>query len=194
MDINSASFTKIFPNARKCFNLSDKFSIPKPLFEYATFATTLSFYPEGNDKIDEVIDTRGSNCPINATEAAKISLFGEFLDGPEKLQIITNQMLASLSRSSKWKLYSAERKGSLKSACRPDYMAVAEIKNKSIEIRYLKTGRPNSSLDKQLRDYNKLNRLAKDSINETWWPKIIVSSQTSTPTADSPSQPSTPTV
>ncbi|CAG8770585.1 6012_t:CDS:2, partial [Gigaspora rosea] len=144
--------------------------------------------------------------------------FGEFLDGPEKLQIITNQMLASLSwvwRSPKWKSYGNskkpiinegsyvceilaplvnivmsdlpvntniwgiwrtnehERKGSLKSAHRPDYMVVAEIKNKSIEIGYLETGRPNSSLDKQLRDHNKLNRLAKDSITKHGWPKMI---------------------
>lgn len=131
----------------------------------------------------------------NASIFSGNARFDEFLDGPEKLQIITNQMLASLSwiwRSSKWKSYgnskqpiinegsyvcevlaplvntvmsdlpvstniwgiwgeqaslaSAERKGSLKSARRPD----CRCWNKSIEIGYLEPGRPNSSLNKQL--------------------------------------------
>ncbi|CAG8516793.1 9968_t:CDS:2 [Racocetra fulgida] len=46
-------------------------------------------------------------------------------------------------------------------------MVVADIKNKSIEIGYLETDRSNSPLKKQLSNYNKLNRLAKDSIDET---------------------------
>ncbi|CAG8820889.1 28515_t:CDS:2, partial [Gigaspora margarita] len=150
LDISSAPFTKISPNARKCFNaVSDKVSIPEN--------KTLKIICENFVRKEKEFFLE--NDPIFSGNAR----FGEFLDDPEKLQIITNQMLASLSwiwRSSKWK-----------SARRPDYMVVAEIKNKSIEIGYLETGRPNSSLNKQLRDHNKLNRLAKDSIDETWLAK-----------------------
>lgn len=142
--------------------------------------------------------------------------FGEFLDNPEKLKGLTNQLLEVLGRvwrSLKWKAYasatgtdinegsyvcevlspliniimsdlpvdidiwgvwddqassaSAERKGSRKRARRPNYMVIAQINNKKVEFSYLKTGRPNSSYDKQLRNHKKLCRLAKDSIDET---------------------------
>ncbi|CAJ0768916.1 2005_t:CDS:2, partial [Entrophospora sp. SA101] len=47
---------------------------------------------------------------------------------------------------------SAERKKSSKCAKRPDYMVIIQVKSKKIEIGYLETGRPDSSLDKQIRD------------------------------------------
>ncbi|RIB04791.1 hypothetical protein C2G38_2221399 [Gigaspora rosea] len=62
---------------------------------------------------------------------------------------------------------SAQRKGSYKSARQPNFMVIAQINNKEIEVGYLETGRPNSSSDKQLQDHKKLNRLAKDAIDTT---------------------------
>ncbi|CAG8817462.1 25030_t:CDS:2, partial [Gigaspora margarita] len=61
-------------------------------------------------------------------------------------------------------LASALRKGSLKIARRPDYMTFAKLgTNTGFEIVYLETGRPNSTLAKQLCDHKKLwkiNRLS----------------------------------
>ncbi|CAG8726024.1 16455_t:CDS:2, partial [Gigaspora rosea] len=140
--------------------------------------------------------------------------YSTFLDDPEKLKKITNEMLLVLRRvweSPKWKAYieteavvnersyvcevisplniivsdlpdntdiwgiwaeqassaSAQRKGSYKSARQPNFMVIAQINNKEIEVGYLETGRPNSSSDKQLQDHKKLNRLAKDAIDTT---------------------------
>ncbi|PKY34846.1 hypothetical protein RhiirB3_420947, partial [Rhizophagus irregularis] len=63
---------------------------------------------------------------------------------------------------------SAIRKGSRKIARRADYMMVVQLgKNAELEIVYLKTGRPNSSQDKRVRDHKKLIRFSKDSINTT---------------------------
>ncbi|PKY33355.1 hypothetical protein RhiirB3_420502, partial [Rhizophagus irregularis] len=63
---------------------------------------------------------------------------------------------------------SAIRKGSRKIARRADYMMVVQLgKNAELEIVYLKTGRPNSSQDKRVRDHKKLIRFSKDSIDTT---------------------------
>ncbi|RIA99805.1 hypothetical protein C2G38_2237688 [Gigaspora rosea] len=45
---------------------------------------------------------------------------------------------------------STQWKGSYKSARRPNFMVIAQVNNKEIEVGYLETGRPNSSSDKQL--------------------------------------------
>ncbi|CAG8721920.1 17060_t:CDS:2 [Dentiscutata erythropus] len=112
------------------------------------------------------------------------AVFGEFLDKPEKLQELTNQMLRVLSQvysSPKWKATkpsninegsgekassaSAVRKGSCQRARRPDYMVITKVNSKEVEIGYLETGRPKSSSDKQIQDHKKLNRFCKDSID-----------------------------
>ncbi|CAG8549576.1 6394_t:CDS:2, partial [Racocetra fulgida] len=101
------------------------------------------------------------------------AIFGKFLDEPEKLRELTNQILIVLNQvwsSPKWKASSsasAERKGSYQRARCPDYMVVAQVSNIEVEIGYLETGCPKSSLDKQIRDHKKLNRLGKDSIDVT---------------------------
>ncbi|CAG8697877.1 3227_t:CDS:2 [Dentiscutata erythropus] len=65
-------------------------------------------------------------------------------------------------------LASTIRKGSRKFARKPDYMAVVQLKKGAeLEIVYLETGRPNSSQDKRQRDYKKLIRFSKDSIDTT---------------------------
>ncbi|CAJ0755429.1 19542_t:CDS:2 [Entrophospora sp. SA101] len=60
---------------------------------------------------------------------------------------------------------SAKRKGSSRSARRPDFSVIVGIKGNNIEIGYLETGRPDSTTEKQWRDHKKLNRLSKDSID-----------------------------
>ncbi|CAG8590946.1 8103_t:CDS:2 [Racocetra fulgida] len=63
---------------------------------------------------------------------------------------------------------SAVRKGSQKIARRPDYMLLTHLgKNAKLEISYLETGRPNSTLIKRVRDHKKLARFSKDSIDTT---------------------------
>ena len=63
---------------------------------------------------------------------------------------------------------SAIRKGFCKIARRADYMMVVQLGKKAeLEIVYLKTGRPNSSQDKQVHDHKKLIRFSKDSIDTT---------------------------
>ncbi|CAG8504131.1 5885_t:CDS:2, partial [Racocetra fulgida] len=108
---------------------------------------------------------------LKSPQVYKDASFDEFLDEPEKLHELTNQMLKVLSQvwsSPKWKvcIASAERKESGKQAKRPDYMVIAQVSAKEVEIRYLEMGRPKSSSKKQKQDYKKLNRFGKDLINE----------------------------
>src|ERR1043165_7071079 len=63
---------------------------------------------------------------------------------------------------------SAVRKGSRKFAQKPDYMTIVQLGTSiELEIVYLETGKPNSSQDKRQRDYKKLVRFSKDSIDTT---------------------------
>ncbi|CAG8790562.1 23253_t:CDS:2, partial [Gigaspora rosea] len=71
-------------------------------------------------------------------------------------------------RGEEGSLASAVRKGSQKIARRPDYMLLTHLgKNAKLEISYLETGRPNSTLIKRVRDHKKLARFSKDSIDTT---------------------------
>ncbi|CAG8559672.1 10779_t:CDS:2, partial [Scutellospora calospora] len=65
-------------------------------------------------------------------------------------------------------LASATRKGSRKIARRPDYMLLTYLgKNAELEISYLETGRPDSTLIKRAQDHKKLARFSKDSVDTT---------------------------
>ncbi|CAG8554218.1 1210_t:CDS:2 [Racocetra fulgida] len=116
------------------------------------------------------------------------AIFGKFLDEPEKLRELTNQILTVLNQvwsSPKWKTCKESQlslinegsyvsevlsplinvimsdlpvdsdvwgiwKGLYQRARHPDYMVVAQVSNVEVEIGYLETGRPKSSLDKQI--------------------------------------------
>ncbi|CAG8638495.1 6384_t:CDS:2 [Racocetra fulgida] len=85
---------------------------------------------------------------IQKEKEKRDAIFSKFLDKPEKLQELTNQMLRVLTKC-------------------PNYMVIAQINNKEVEIGYLETGCPKSSLNKQIQDHKKLNRFGKDSIDAT---------------------------
>ncbi|KAF0419077.1 hypothetical protein F8M41_007197 [Gigaspora margarita] len=107
------------------------------------------------------VENEANNSSVNL-DALSGAEFGEWLDRPEKLQQLTAQM------GEEGSLASALRKGSLKIARRPDYMTFAKLgTNTGFEIFYLETGRPNSTLAKQLCDHKKLVCMSKDSIDTT---------------------------
>ncbi|CAG8577286.1 16508_t:CDS:2, partial [Racocetra fulgida] len=64
---------------------------------------------------------------LNPPQILNDTIFGKFLDKPEKLQELTNQMLRVLTK-------------------RPDYMVIAQINNKEVEIGYLETGQVMSTI------------------------------------------------
>ncbi|CAG8630075.1 15133_t:CDS:2, partial [Racocetra fulgida] len=68
---------------------------------------------------------------LKSPQIYKDVLFSKFLDEPEKLHELTNQMLKVLT--------SAERKESGKQAKCLNYMVIAQIGTKEVEIGYLET-------------------------------------------------------
>ncbi|CAJ0838917.1 3726_t:CDS:2 [Entrophospora sp. SA101] len=69
--------------------------------------------------------------------------FGQWIERPEKLKIITKQLLEAL----------------------PDLMLIAFVNGQRVDILNLETGRPDSSKRKQEQDRLKLVRLAKNSMD-----------------------------
>ncbi|CAG8763236.1 28786_t:CDS:2, partial [Dentiscutata erythropus] len=98
---------------------------------------------------------------LNLSQNFSNAVFGEFLDKPEKLQELTNQMLRRKKASSA----SAVRKRFWQQARHSDYMVITKVNGKKVEIGYLETGYLKSSSNKQIQDYKKLNRFGKDSID-----------------------------
>ncbi|CAG8631527.1 7966_t:CDS:2 [Diversispora eburnea] len=88
------------------------------------------------------------------------------------INIVMNDLPGDPSARGIWgeqgSLASATRKGSRKIARRPDYMLLTHLGKKAeLEIFYLETGRPDSTLIKRAQDHKKLARFSKDSVDTT---------------------------
>nr|CAG8636597.1 13143_t:CDS:2 [Entrophospora candida] len=130
--------------------------------------------------VDETLISRCKQFVCKERECVKTvkklsnARFGKFLDELELLQNMTDRMLAVYvcellspllnivmddlpigadTWGRKASSASAERKCSFKRARRPDFSVIVKIKNETVEIGYLETGRPDSTAEKQLRDH-----------------------------------------